>query len=46
LEASTLRSLIERLRWTGAEMSDVEVKSAAGGLPKSAAESLSAFANT
>lgn len=46
METSTLQSLIERLRRTGAEMSDVEVKSAVGGLPKSSAESLSAFANT
>ncbi|MFD4641272.1 ATP-binding protein [Lentzea sp. NPDC058436] len=46
MEASALRTLVERLRRAGAEMSDVEVKSAAGGLPKSVTESLSAFANT
>ncbi|MFS8100537.1 putative DNA binding domain-containing protein [Lentzea alba] len=46
METSTLQSLIERLRRTGAEMSEVEVESSAGGLPRSAAETMSEFANT
>ncbi|HMR20704.1 MAG TPA: putative DNA binding domain-containing protein, partial [Micropruina sp.] len=37
--------VVARLRRVGLEPSDVEVKSAAGGLPRSIPETLSAFAN-
>ena len=40
-----MNGIIERLRRLGLEPTEVEVKSAAHGLPKSVAETLSAFAN-
>lgn len=46
MDTSNLASLIDRLRKVGGEVSDVEVKSAQGGLPKTVKETLSAFANT
>ena len=46
MDADELASLLTNLRrWRG-EPADLEVKSAAGGLPKSAVESVCAFANT
>ncbi|MFF5264468.1 ATP-binding protein [Actinomadura viridis] len=40
-----LNDLVERLRTAGGDSSDVEVKSAAGGLPQSLTSTLSALAN-
>ena len=41
-----LADIVARLRETGVEFEDVEVKRAAGGLPRSVAETMSAFANS
>jgi ATP-dependent DNA helicase RecG len=40
-----LTDIVARLRQTGVEFEDVEVKRAAGGLPRNVAETMSAFAN-
>jgi ATP-dependent DNA helicase RecG len=44
--ARDLSELVAGLRTAGGDMADVEVKSAAGGLPSSLAATLSALANT
>jgi len=41
-----LAEIVARLRKTGVEFEDVEVKRAAGGLPQNVAETMSAFANS
>jgi len=46
MDESTLAQLVAGLRRFGAEPDQIEVKAAAGGLPRTAVETLSAFANT
>lgn len=46
MDSAELVELLELLRRIGGEPSDVEVKSATGGFPKSVVETLVAFANT
>ncbi|CAI9391503.1 helix-turn-helix domain-containing protein [Microbacterium sp. T2.11-28] len=46
MEASEVDDLIRRLRAIGSDLTDVEVKRAQGGLPKSLRETLSSFSNT
>ena len=41
-----LAEVVAGLRETGVEFEDVEVKRAAGGMPQSVAETMSAFANS
>jgi ATP-dependent DNA helicase RecG len=41
-----LADIVARLRETGVEFEDVEAKKAAGGMPRSIAETMSAFANS
>ncbi|WP_368660791.1 helix-turn-helix domain-containing protein [Amycolatopsis sp. Hca4] len=41
-----LTEIVENLRLLGSDVSDVEVKKAQGGLPRSARETVVAFANT
>ena len=41
-----LAEIVDNLRTVGSDIADVEVKTAAGGLPKALRATLSAFANT
>lgn len=43
--ATDLREMIAELRSAGGDCADIEVKSAAGGLPQSLTSTLSALAN-
>ncbi|MEQ0560578.1 ATP-binding protein [Amycolatopsis sp. NEAU-NG30] len=46
MQDEELKEIVENLRLLGSDVSDVEVKKATGGLPRSARETLVAFANT
>lgn len=46
MQDEELAEIVENLRLLGSDVSDVEVKKAEGGLPRSARETLVAFANT
>lgn len=46
MQDEELAEIVDNLRALGSDVSDVEVKKAAGGLPRSARESLVAFSNT
>ena len=43
--ADEVEAAVRRIRHAATDLQDVEVKSAAGGLPKSVVESVCAFAN-
>ncbi|MBE1500737.1 ATP-dependent DNA helicase RecG [Amycolatopsis lexingtonensis] len=46
MQDEELAEIVENLRLLGSDVSDVEVKRAAGGLPRSARDTVVAFANT
>lgn len=46
MDQDELSDLVRRLRTVGSDLTDVEVKLAGGGLPKSLRETLSSFSNT
>ena len=46
MQDAELAEIVENLRVVGADIADVEVKKARGGLPRSVRDTLAAFANT